>query len=67
MLVDKKMTPAPNPTRSVMPTELRTITQNSQRDDRNFRILKEYVNSLEYFVAAFDYFERLFSKKALKL
>lgn len=59
MLADKRMTPAPNPTRSIVPSELRTITANSQRDERNFRILKEYVNSLEYYIAGFDYFSQV--------
>lgn len=59
VLAEKKMTPAPNPTRSIVPNELRTITNTSQRDERNFRILKEYVNTLEYYVAGLDYFSQV--------
>ncbi len=41
-----------------MPNELRTLNDASQRDLRNFRILKEYVNILEYYADAFAYFAR---------
>lgn len=63
-LADKRMSPAPNPTRSIMPNELRSITSASQRDQRNFRIIKEYVNALEYYVDAFSYFETASAQKS---
>lgn len=55
ILADKQMAPAPNPTRSIMPSELRSITDSSARSQRDFRVLKEYVNALEYFVDGFNY------------
>jgi len=63
-LAEKRMSPAPNPTRSIMPNELRSITSASQRDERNFRILKEYVNALEYYIDAFSYFETALTQKS---
>lgn len=57
------MSPAPNPTRAIMPSELRTITAASQRDERNFRILKEYVNALEYYADGFNYFKSSLSSR----
>ncbi|XP_046641344.1 uncharacterized protein LOC124326500 [Daphnia pulicaria] len=63
-LADKKMSPAPNPTRSIMPNELRSITSASQRDERNFRIIKEYVNALEYYIDVFSYFETALASKS---
>lgn len=62
-LAEKRMSPAPNPTRAIMPTELRTITSASQRDERNFRILKEYVNAIEYYADGFNYFKTSLSSK----
>lgn len=50
------MNPAANPTRSVMPNELRNLSDGSVRNIRNFRILKDYINALEYFADGFDYF-----------
>jgi hypothetical protein len=47
-----------------MPNELRSITSASQRDQRNFRIIKEYVNALEYYVDAFNYFETASDQKS---
>lgn len=56
ILVDKRMSAAPNPTRSIMPIELRNLETESDRDVRTFRVLKEYINALEYFQDFFSYF-----------
>jgi hypothetical protein len=51
------MNAATNPTRSVMPDELRNLSDGSVRNIRNFRIIKDYINALEYFADGFaDYF-----------
>ena len=54
VLAYKGMNPAPNPTRSIMPDILRNLNANSDRDMRNFRILKDYINALEYFGDGFS-------------
>ena len=52
------MSPAANPTRTIVqPEDLRTLTDQSQINLRNFRILKDYVVALEYYVEAFTYFK----------
>ena len=56
VLVGKGMNPATNPTRSIMLDELRNLSDGSVRDMRNFRIIKDYINALEYFADGFDYF-----------
>ena len=56
VLAGKGMNPAANPTRSIMPDELRSMSSGSVRDMRNFRIIKDYINALEYFADGFDYF-----------
>ena len=66
-LAEKRMPPAPNPTRAIMPNELRSITAASQRDERNFRILKEYVNALEYYADGFEYFKTSLPQKTLMM
>ena len=39
-----------------MPDEERHPADDSERDGRNFRILKDYLNALEYFADGFLYF-----------
>jgi hypothetical protein len=56
VLAGKGMNSAANPTRSVMPDELRNLNDGSDRNIRNFRIIKDYINALEYFAEGFDYF-----------
>lgn len=47
-----------HPTRDIFPNMLRNLNVNSSRNVRNFRILKDYINALEYFADGFDFFQR---------
>ena len=55
ILSQKGLSPTPNLNRNIMPDELRSMTSASGRDERNFRILKEYVVTLEYYGDGFGY------------
>ena len=39
----------------LMPPILRNLKHNSDRDTRNFRILKDYIKTLRYLVDTFSY------------
>ena len=47
-----------HPTRDIFPSRLRNLTVCSSRNVRNFRILKDYINALEYFADGFHFFQR---------
>lgn len=49
-----------------MPDYLRNPVYDSERDLRTFRILKDYVNALEYFVDGFGYFSTTYKTCRIK-
>lgn len=54
MLLSRGKTPRPSPTRDVMPLEVRVLDE-TYRHMRDWVILREYTNSLEYFIEIFMY------------
>ena len=54
-LADERIFPVPNSSQNIMPEELKYLSGSAQ-STRNFYILKDYINALEYYSAVFFYF-----------
>lgn len=56
-LVERGVTPRPDITRDIMPPKVRAIRNETERSLRDWIVIREYMNALEYVVQAFQYLQ----------